>query len=250
MRLAIRSFLERLVSTLKSSTKRDAQATQNTCSTQKQKGDAIVILLVGLGNPDEKSAGHRHNIGFLAVDAIAEAHGFGPARRRFQGITQEGTIDGPQGRVKCMILKPQTYMNESGRSVGEAARFFKIPLSDIIVFHDELDLAPKKLRVKVGGGVAGHNGLKSIAAHIGPEFKRVRIGIGHPGDKNRVSRHVLGDFAKSEHPWRDDLIREVAKAAPLLASGEDAKFMNAVALALNPKTDNKKKSDGEQKNGL
>ncbi|HBK90219.1 MAG TPA: aminoacyl-tRNA hydrolase, partial [Parvularcula sp.] len=156
-----------------------------------------MLLIVGLGNPGEKYARHRHNVGFMAVDAIAGAHRFGPERKKFQGVIREGEIGG----VKFLSLKPQTFMNDSGLSVGAAMRFYKIEPADVVVFHDELDLAPGKIKAKIGGGLAGHNGLKSIAEHIGEEFRRVRIGIGHPGDKARVTGHVLGDFSKADQDW-------------------------------------------------
>jgi PTH1 family peptidyl-tRNA hydrolase len=183
-------------------------------------------LFVGLGNPGAKYAANRHNIGFLAIEEIARRHRFAPWRTRFQGQISEGTI----GDERVMLLRPQTYMNESGQSVGEAMRFFKIALGDISVFHDELDLAPAKMRVKIGGGNAGHNGLRSITAHCGNDYRRVRLGIGHPGDKGLVYPFVLGDFAKAEWPWVEDLCIACSDAAPLLASGEDASFQNKVHL--------------------
>ncbi len=189
-----------------------------------------MLLLVGLGNPGNKYADNRHNIGFMAVDEIIRHHGFATPRRRFQGLTSEGRLAGQ----KVLALKPQTFMNESGRSVGEAARFFKLETDHIVVFHDELDLAPGKLRVKQGGGLAGHNGLKSLAAHIGRDFRRVRLGVGHPGHKDRVMRHVLHDFAKADDEWLDPLLAALAEAAPVLASGDDAAFASKVALILKP----------------
>jgi len=189
-----------------------------------------MLLLVGLGNPGEKYARHRHNIGFMAVDAIAEAQGFGPARSKFQGEIRDGTL----GREKALILKPQTYMNNSGRAVGEAARFYKIAPEDIIVFYDELDLAPGKLRVKIGGGAAGHNGIRSIDSHIGNTFKRIRIGIGHPGDKSRVTNHVLGDFAKSDQDWLAPMLGAIASEAPYLTEPDGNRFATAVAQKLAP----------------
>jgi len=188
-------------------------------------------LFVGLGNPGSQYAKHRHNVGFMAVDAIARIHGAGPWRRRFQGQTADATIGGE----KVLILKPETYMNESGRAVREAMGFFKIELSDVTVFYDELDLPPAKLRVKVGGGNAGHNGLRSITAHCGNDYRRVRIGIGHPGHKALVQRYVLGDFSKAEEPWVEDLTRAIADNAALLAKGEDASFQNKVHLAMEAK---------------
>lgn len=188
-------------------------------------------LFVGLGNPGTKYQGHRHNIGFMAVDRIARRHGFTPWRRRFQGETSEGTLDGE----RVILLKPATFMNDSGRSVGEAAHFFKIGLSDIVAFHDELDLPAAKLRVKTGGGHAGHNGLRSIDAHVGNAFRRVRLGIGHPGIKAMVHSHVLNDFAKSEQPWLDALLDAVADNAGLLATGKDSSFQNKVHLVMDAK---------------
>lgn len=189
-----------------------------------------MLLIVGLGNPGEDYARNRHNIGFMAVDAIARTHGFSPERAKFQGALCEGRLGGE----KTLILKPTTYMNESGRSVGEAARFYKIAPADIVVLHDELDLPAAKVRVKTGGGTAGHNGIKSVAAHIGPGFRRVRLGIGHPGERARVSGHVLNDFAKADNEWLEPLLGAIADAAPLLAEGKDQTFANRVHLALNP----------------
>lgn len=182
-------------------------------------------LFVGLGNPGQQYAGNRHNIGYMAVGAIAAAHGFPAWRARFQGLTSEGRL-GPE---KVLLLKPGTYMNLSGDSVGAAARFYKLAPADIVVFHDELDLAPGRVRVKVGGGTAGHNGLRSIAAHLGPDFVRVRLGIGHPGDKRLVTPHVLGNFAKADQDWLAPLLDAIAAAAPDLAAGDTAGFTNRVA---------------------
>lgn len=184
-------------------------------------------LFVGLGNPGSKYARNRHNVGFMAVERIAERHGFAPWKKKFQGYTAEGQLAGE----RVMILKPETYMNESGRSVGEAARFLKIDLGDICVFYDELDLAPAKVKVKVGGGNAGHNGLRSLTAHIGNDYKRVRLGIGHPGSKDAVVHHVLGDFAKADAEWVEQLLDAVASAAPRLATGDDSRFLTDVAKA-------------------
>ena len=185
-------------------------------------------LIVGLGNPGPRYARNRHNIGFLAVDEIARIHRAGPWRRKFQGEIAEASL-GPE---RVILLKPQTFMNESGRSVAEAQRFFKIALADVIVLHDELDLAPAKLRLKLGGGNAGHNGLRSITAQCGNDYRRVRLGIGHPGDKSLVHAYVLNDFGKSEEPWVEDLCRAIADHAGLMASGDDAGFQNKVHLAL------------------
>jgi PTH1 family peptidyl-tRNA hydrolase len=192
-----------------------------------------MLLLVGLGNPGNKYADNRHNIGFMAVDDIVRRHGFAVARKRFQGLLCEGKLAGQ----KVLALKPQTFMNESGRSVGEAARFYKLPPEQIVVIHDELDLAPGKLRVKRGGGLAGHNGLRSLAAHIGKDFRRIRIGVGHPGDKGKVLSHVLRDFAKADDAWLDPLLEAMAQAAPLLVRDDnDSAFASKVALILKPPT--------------
>lgn len=187
-----------------------------------------MILFAGLGNPGPRYAGNRHNIGFMALDAIASRHGASPWRSRFQGLAAEARI----GEARVLLLKPQTYMNESGRSVAEAVRFHKISLPSIVVLHDELDLAPGKLRVKKGGGNAGHNGLRSITAHCGNDYRRVRMGIGHPGDKAMVHNYVLGDFAKAEQDWVSALCDACAKAAPLLAVQDDERFMSDVALLM------------------
>ena len=187
-------------------------------------------LWVGLGNPGGKYAGNRHNIGYMALDRIAEEHGFSPWRSKFQGSFSEGRF----GSEKLALLKPETFMNLSGQSVGEAMRFFKLEPGDVTVFHDELDLAPGKVRVKTGGGHAGHNGLRSLHAHIGAEYDRVRIGIGHPGHKDRVSGYVLSDFAKAEQDGLDDLLRGIADGAPDLAAGDKGRFMNAIALRMQP----------------
>lgn len=187
-------------------------------------------LLVGLGNPGARYARTRHNIGFMALDRIAEAHGFSPWRRKHQGEVAEGRL----GDVRALLLKPQTFMNLSGQSVGEAARFLKIEPAEIVVFHDEIDLAPGKCRVKHGGGHAGHNGLRSIHQHLGPDYARVRLGVGHPGRKEEVANYVLHDFAKAEEGWLDDVLRGCADGAPALAAGDDAGFMNAVALRAAP----------------
>ncbi len=188
-------------------------------------------LFVGLGNPGDRYAGQRHNVGFMAVERIARRHGFGPWRQRFRGRLAEGNLDGE----RIWLLEPQTFMNESGRSVAEAVRFMKLPLADVVVFHDELDLAAGKVRVKQGGGVAGHNGLRSTDACLGSrEFGRVRIGIGHPGHKDRVTGHVLSDFHKVEQTWLEPLLDAMADAAPLLARGDEAGFMNRVAVLTQP----------------
>ncbi|MCR8722831.1 aminoacyl-tRNA hydrolase [Frigidibacter sp. ROC022] len=187
-------------------------------------------LFVGLGNPGGQYARNRHNVGFMAVDRIAEDHGFAPWRSRFQGLLAEGML----GDSKVVLLKPQTFMNLSGQSVGEAMRFWKLAPNEVTVFHDELDLSPGKVRVKTGGGHAGHNGLRSIHAHIGDAYHRVRIGIGHPGHKDRVAGYVLSDFAKAEAEGLDDLLRGISDGAKALALGETGKFLNAVSLRTAP----------------
>lgn len=189
-----------------------------------------MMIFAGLGNPGAKYAANRHNIGFMAVDRIAADHGFGPWRARFQGHVAEGRLGGE----KVVLLKPATFMNLSGQSVGEAVRFYKLTPADVIVFHDELDLAPGKVRFKRGGGHAGHNGLRSIQSHIGAEFGRVRLGIGHPGHKDAVAQYVLHDFARADQEWLDDLLRGISDGAPDLAAGETPKFLNAVARRTAP----------------
>ena len=187
-------------------------------------------LIVGLGNPGPKYAGNRHNIGFMALDRIAEDHGFGPWKSKFQGVISEGRF----GSDKVVLLKPETFMNNSGQSVGEAMRFYKLDPEDVIVLHDEIDLAPGKVRVKSGGGHAGHNGLRSMHAHIGDTYQRVRLGVGHPGHKDRVPGYVLHDFAKADQDWLEDVLRGLSDGAAHLAAGDSGKFMNAVALRVNP----------------
>ena len=183
-------------------------------------------LWVGLGNPGPQYAMHRHNVGFMAIDTIAEVHGFGPVQKKFQGWLQEGRI----GSEKILLLKPATFMNQSGRSVGEALRFYKLGLADLTVFHDELDLAPFKVKVKQGGGHAGHNGLRSVDQHLGADFRRVRIGIGHPGHKERVNGHVLGNYTKAEMDPLVEMLGAIAAEADRLVAGDDTRFMNDVAL--------------------
>ncbi len=189
-----------------------------------------MLLLVGLGNPGAEYARNRHNIGFMAVEEIARRHGFSPWRKRFQGQTCEGTVAGD----KVLALEPLTYMNLSGQSVGAALQFFKLKPEQVVVFHDELDLPPGRIRVKKGGGHGGHNGLRSMDAHIGKEYWRVRLGIGHPGDKNAVSNYVLHDFAKADQTWLEPLIDACAAAFPLLTQGQPENFMNKVTLATQP----------------
>lgn len=195
-------------------------------------------LFVGLGNPGAKYAQNRHNIGFMAVDRIAADHGFGPWRSKFQGSVSEGVMGGE----KIILLKPETFMNRSGQSVGEAARFYKVDPSDIVVFHDEIDLAPGKLRVKQGGGHAGHNGLRSLHGHIGDAYGRVRMGVGHPGHRDAVATYVLKDFSKSDQAWLDDMLRGISDGAAALAQGDTGRFQNAVALRLNPPRSSKTSS--------
>jgi PTH1 family peptidyl-tRNA hydrolase len=192
-------------------------------------------LFIGLGNPGAKYAMNRHNIGFMALDEIAATHNFTPWRKKFQGQVSEGVLGGE----KVILLKPETFMNRSGQSVGEAVRFYKTAISDVTVFHDELDLAPGKCRVKQGGGHAGHNGLRSIHQHLSPEYQRVRLGIGHPGRKELVAGYVLHDFPKSDLGWLDDLLRGIGDGAVHLATGHGDKFMNAVALRTVPERKSK-----------
>jgi PTH1 family peptidyl-tRNA hydrolase len=200
-----------------------------------------MLLLVGLGNPGAKYSGNRHNIGFMAVDAIARAHGFGPWKKKFQAEIAEGQIDG----VRALLLKPQTYMNESGRAVGEAATFYKLAAPDVIAFYDEIDLAPGRFRMKTGGGAAGHNGIRSlIASPIGEGFRRARLGVGHPGQKELVHGYVLSDFHKADAEWVASLLDACAKAAPMLARGDDEKYQGEVMrLAPAAKADPRKRQE-------
>lgn len=200
-----------------------------------------MLLIAGLGNPGPQYARNRHNVGFMAADAIARRHSFSGFSKKFRAEIAEGTLAGE----KALIIKPMTFMNLSGDSVGEAMRFYKLSPSDIIVIHDELDLAPGKLKLKTGGGHGGHNGLKSIDAHCGKDYKRLRIGIGHPGHKDRVNPHVLGDFAKADQQWLEPLLDAIADHADLIAKGDDAGFLNKIALATGtaaPKPDKPAKS--------
>jgi len=190
-----------------------------------------MLLFVGLGNPGPRYAGNRHNIGFMAVQAIAKRHGIAPWRKKFQGVAAEGAV----AAERVLLLLPGTFMNESGRAVQEAANFYKLGVGQIVVFHDEVDLPPAKVRVKVGGGVAGHNGLRSITAHIGNDYRRVRIGIGKPDVKELVPMHVLGDFAKAEWPWVEALCDTIADNAGLLIEGKDSSFQNKIHLAMDAK---------------
>lgn len=186
-------------------------------------------IWAGLGNPGAQYSLHRHNVGFMAVDVIAEVHGFSPWTKKFRALVSEGRL----GRDKVVLIKPQTYMNESGGSVRAALDFYKLDVDDLTVFHDELDLAPMKVKVRVGGGLAGHNGLRSINASLGPDFLRVRIGIGHPGHKDRVTGYVLGNYAKSEMEPLSDLLGAIASEADWLANGDDIRFMNDVAMRMH-----------------
>ncbi len=204
-----------------------------------------MLLFVGLGNPGPEHAHNRHNFGYMAVDEIVRRHNFSSPRKRFQGLTSEGRLDGE----RVMVLKPTTYMNESGRSVGEAMRFYKLSTDEVIVFHDEVDLAPGKIRVKSGGGSAGHNGIRSLDRHIGNDYRRVRLGVGHPGGKHKVAKYTLSDFAKSDAEWVEDLIDAMADAAPLLAAGDDPGFATKVALLRRlppPKPPEKPTSDQDR----
>lgn len=187
-------------------------------------------LFAGLGNPGQKYAKNRHNIGFMALEQIASDHSFGPWKAKFQGQISEGRL----GREKVLLLKPETFMNNSGQSLRAALDFYKLDGTDVIVFHDEIDLAPAKVRVKTGGGHAGHNGLRSIHAHISPNYDRVRLGVGHPGHKDKVPSYVLNDFAKADQNWLDDVLRGIGDGAAHLAKGDTAKFLNAVALRAAP----------------
>jgi peptidyl-tRNA hydrolase, PTH1 family len=198
-------------------------------------------LFAGLGNPGQKYRHNRHNIGFVVVEEIARRHGFAPWRKRFHGMIAEGVLDGE----RVVLLRPETYMNDSGRSVAEAANFFKLPPGEVVVFHDELELPPQKLRVKVGGGIAGHNGLRSISEHIGNDYKRVRIGIGHPGIKELVHAYVLHDFAKEDGPWVEALVDIIAENAGLLATNRDSSFQNKVHLAMQAKGFGEPKNNGD-----
>ena len=205
-----------------------------------------LLLIAGLGNPGEKYARHRHNVGFMAADAIAARHRFAPYRPRYHGSIAEGTISGR----KTLILKPMTFMNESGLSVGEAARYLKVPTQTIVVIHDEVDLIPGKIRAKAGGSDAGHNGLRSVTSVLGSNYRRVRIGVGHPGIAPLVPAYVLRDFPKADYVWLTPLIDAIAEAAPYLAADDDAGFMNRVALLTRPQRPQKPKSQEKKPDGL
>lgn len=197
----------------------------------------VPLLIAGLGNPGAEYSRNRHNAGFMAVDTIHESYRFAPWRSRFQGAISEGALDGR----RTYLLKPMTYMNESGQSIGPAMRFFKLPLAALVVVHDEIDLAAAKLKVKTGGGDAGNNGARSITATLGPDYRRVRIGIGHPGEKHRVHGHVLGNFSRDDEDWLVPMLSAIAEAAPLLARDDDVAFMNKVALLTRPPAKKEKK---------
>ena len=196
-----------------------------------------MLIIAGLGNPGGKYAAHRHNIGFMAADEIVHRHSFGPWKNKFNAEISDGKLNGE----KVLVVKPQTFMNESGQAIGEILRFYKEDLSNLVVIYDELDLPAAKLRIKTGGGSGGHNGIKSIDAHCGKEYRRMRLGIGHPGAREKVTGHVLGDFAKADREWLDKLLQAIADNAPLLATGKDASFMNKVTLDLGQGKDNAKK---------
>ena len=211
-----------------------------------------MLLLAGQGNPGPKYEKNRHNIGFMAMDAIARRWGTSPWRAKFQSIACEGAVTLPDGtKARLMLLKPQTYYNESGRAVGEAMKFFKLKIGEVVAFHDEIDLAPGRLRMKTGGGAAGNNGIRSISAHLGPEFRRARLGVGHPGDRALVMPYVLGDFSKADRAWVDPLLDAVADALPFLAAGDDDRFQAEVMrLAPAAKADLKQQNkDGGSQTG-
>lgn len=205
-----------------------------------------MLIFSGQGNPGPRYAGNRHNIGFLAVDEIARRWRFAPERSRFQSLAKEGEIETPAGPVRALILKPQTFYNDTGQAVSQALKFYKLTPMDVVLFYDEIDLAPGRFRMKTGGGAAGNNGVRSVTAHIGPDFRRARLGVGHPGHKDRVQGHVLSDFHKVDHQWVTDLVRAIAEAAPLLAAGEDEKFQTEVMrLAPAEKSDPRNTAKGE-----
>ena len=195
-----------------------------------------MLIIAGLGNPGPRYEKNRHNIGFMAADEIARRWSFGPERAKFQSVIREGEVETPKGRVKLLLMKPQTFMNESGRAVAEAARFYKVPPGDIIVFHDEIDLAPGRFRMKKGGGAAGQNGVRSLISHLGPDFRRARMGGGHPGAPELVHAHVLSDFHKADQAWLEAMLTAVADALPFALAGDDDRYQAEVMrLAPAPK---------------
>ena len=205
-----------------------------------------MLIFAGQGNPGPRHAGNRHNIGFMAVDEIARRWRFGAERSKFQSLVREGEIETADGAVKVLIMKPQTFYNETGRAIGEALKFYKVETTDLILFYDEIDLSPGRFRMKAGGGAAGNNGVRSVTAHIGPYFRRARLGVGHPGHKDRVMGHVLSDFHKVDQAWLAELLRAVAEAAPMLAAGDDERYQAEVMrLAPAEKADPRKAAKGE-----
>ena len=205
-----------------------------------------MLILAGQGNPGPRYAGNRHNIGFMAVDAIARRWKFGPERSKFHALIREGEIESSTGAVRALILKPQTFYNESGRAVAEALKFYKLTPMDVVLFYDEIDLAPGRFRMKTGGGAAGNNGVRSLTAHLGPDFRRARLGVGHPGHKDRVMGHVLSDFHKVDQAWVSDLINAVADAAPLLVAGEDERYQTEVMRLAPAEKSDPKQADGKE----
>ena len=205
-----------------------------------------MLILAGLGNPEPKYEKNRHNVGFLAVDALARKWGTAPWRARFQGLACEGQVSTPDGPVKLLLLKPKTYYNESGRAVGEAMKFFKLTPADVIVFHDEIDMAPGRFRMKAGGGAAGNNGIRSVTSQVGDAFRRGRIGVGHPGHKDAVMHYVLGDFHKAEQPWLNAMLQACADALPFAVAGDDERYQGEVMrLAPAPKFSPRQAARGE-----
>ncbi|MBX3478531.1 MAG: aminoacyl-tRNA hydrolase [Brevundimonas sp.] len=205
-----------------------------------------MIILAGLGNPGPRYQGNRHNIGFMAADAIAGRWRFGPERAKFQSVVREGEVQTADGPVKVLLMKPQTYMNESGRAVGEAARFYKVAPANVIVFHDEIDLAPGRFRMKTGGGAAGQNGVRSLISQLGPDFRRARMGVGHPGEPSLVHGYVLGDFHKADQPWLEALLNACADALPFALAGDDDRYQAEVMrLAPAPKYSPRQAARGE-----
>ncbi len=211
---------------------------------KRKQADPPMLILIGQGNPGDKYAGNRHNFGFMAIDEIARIHSFGPWKTKFQSQIAEGNIQSASGSVKTLLMKPQTFYNETGRAVSEAVRFYKLSSEDVVVFHDEIDLAPGRFRMKQGGGHSGNNGLRSIIAHLDANIRRARMGVGHPGDKSKVMPYVLNDFPKADQQWRDDLLNALARAIGFLAAGDDERYQTEVLrLAPAPKNDPRKSAD-------